>query len=298
MSGGARPKSLSGSVLYLRTLEATVPLYRDLSRIGIVEAKSAAPGRNRRRDRSQRKGISSWYGTNVQVPAETNVQVPAEVTAVAERVAIPKRLAGVVRGYGAISQARSLGITRSDLGSAVAGNHWQQGISAIDPGRSLAVAVRGARASVGWESRSGRHNKARAFTGLIDPRLQGPPLKGPQARPTAMLNPAAFWPTKTGPFAPSGMAVGKARDSSVEQPIAWPERVNPLEPASRSWLSSNPSSLVRDGAPSVTADLRGKADHDHLLDLLAERASRPPRGVTGVDPRLGPTYPGGFGRQW
>ena len=304
MSSGNEPKPFRGNVLYSRKLEATEPLYGDLNRIGTVQVKSAAPARSRRNARSRTEAFSSWYGVNTQMPAE--------MTALATRAAIPTQLAAGARGRGAIVHARDLRMASSDLRSVASSNYWRQGVGVIGRGLAVAAKVSGALASRG--SGSGRPNATKSFERPIGPRLQQSRREGPGAGRTALLTAAARRPTRAGPFAPRGTAVGNVQGADVEWSTAWSERTKSVGSASRSGLSSNSLSSGPGALPIIVPDPRRKAspdpdskadsdprsnrDPDRLLDLLAERASRPPRGVTGVDPRLGPTYPGGFGRQW
>lgn len=37
---------------------------------------------------------------------------------------------------------------------------------------------------------------------------------------------------------------------------------------------------------------------DWIVGMLADKAAQPPNGYTGADPRLGPLFPGAFGRTW
>ncbi len=37
---------------------------------------------------------------------------------------------------------------------------------------------------------------------------------------------------------------------------------------------------------------------DWIVGVLADKAAQPPNGYTGADPRLGPMFPGAFGRTW
>ena len=256
MSSGNEPKPFRGNVLYSRKLEATEPLYGDLNRIGTVQVKSAAPARSRRNARSRTEAFSSWYGVNTQMPAE--------MTALATRAAIPTQLAAGARGRGAIVHARDLRMASSDLRSVASSNYWRQGVGVIGPGLAVAARVSGALASRG--SGSGRPNATKSFERPIGPRLQQSRREGPGAGRTALLTAAARRPTRAGPFAPRGTAVGNVQGADVEWSTAWSERTKSVGSASRSGLSSDSlssgpvhfqlSSPILEGRPVPTLIVR------------------------------------------
>ena len=96
-------------------------------------------------------------------------------------------------------------------------------------------------------------------------------------------------------IAPRRMSMVLSSEPSPTDAAALSEsakRTQGQEIAAKDWSRKTPARQTR------SAEQVGGSDPERLVDFLSERAARPPRGVTGVDPRLGPIYPGGFGRQW
>jgi hypothetical protein len=133
-------------------------------------------------------------------------------------------------------------------------------------------------------------NAPSAGIGEVD--LSGFSAIGNHHRVSLLRSPTA--PISRVGFAQFGMEVGRSRSEAEIGLPATPAGTLGAEQAGGVQRQDTASTALS----RWTDILDQEAFGDWIVGLLADKAALPPNGYTGADPRLGPTFPGAFGRTW
>jgi hypothetical protein len=133
-------------------------------------------------------------------------------------------------------------------------------------------------------------NARSATMGQAD--LKGFSAIGTRHRVSLLRSPTA--PVSRLEFGQSGAEVGPNRSEAEIGLLGGPAGTLGLEQAGRVQGQNTASTEMSGWTDTSDREAFG----DWIVGVLADKAAQPPNGYTGADPRLGPMFPGAFGRTW
>ncbi len=109
-------------------------------------------------------------------------------------------------------------------------------------------------------------------------------------------------PSSLVPVAPSSLGLEPPPRNAGQIPASQPSFASASSRGSER-MERSPTSPQQTHGRSVSTDpddprLDDETFANRILNVLADRVAQPPTGFTGIDPRLGPIFPGAFGRGW
>ncbi len=286
MSVGIKFRLFGKSALYSGVVDRAVPPFGAVSRIGKVSLRSAAPHlvRYPREDRGEQLAAFGGFGRAVAAGIRTFGRGSSRTSIISH----------MARGGTLASKAAVLGRGSFSLKSGVLESQWGDRILQRGGGGTSSVGTRYFAASP-WEGLSGEHAALPAWMTTLGSSIRKQEKTAlPPIGTSAGQGTRGSW-HRTTSMAPRGMAARRSAEPDSARAAEWSD---PSEKPREHGVSSHDWATREAGRSASGADRAGSSDPERLVDVLSEFASRPPRGVTGIDPRLGPIYPGGFGRQW
>lgn len=279
-------RSFGGSGLYTGVVDRAAPMFAQVSRIGKMSLRGAAPHRVRR---GRKFSGEAFLGSDGFRQATTTARAfgrGATRSSSLGRTSYGGALARQVRASGIIGLSSKIGIQRGPQLSGA------RPFAAVG---TRAFFTRHSRLPAGRDqSRAGFREGSRSEGFASVARRGGEPVHS-SIGASAGLQVGSSAPSRSISVAPRGMALPRlsgAGPADAEAATAPEGQTRKQETAAK-----NLSKRMSGRQTSIVNQVDG-SDPERLVDFLSERASRPPRGITGIDPRLGPIYPGGFGRQW